>query len=78
MVPFNRITFEEIVPVERTGVGVALILYALGVSESDIYLDYELTNKFRKDINEPAVKKFVNEGLSEKAARAMMAADPNI
>lgn len=61
---------------DRTGVGAALILYALGVSESDIYRDYELTNEFRKDINEPAVKKYMNEGLSEKAARAMMAADP--
>ena len=61
---------------DRTGVGAALILYALGVSESDIYQDYEATNEYRKGANEAFIKKFTDQGISEKAALAMMSANP--
>ncbi len=61
---------------DRTGVGAALILYALGVNESDIVKDYEATNEYRKGANEAFIKKFTDHGISEKAAIAMMTANP--
>ncbi len=59
---------------DRTGVGAALILYALGVDESTIIQDYSLTNEFRKESNEQFVKMLASQGLSEQAARNLMAA----
>lgn len=61
---------------DRTGVGAALILFALGVDEQTILNDYELTNEFRKELNEQTVKMMAAQGLPEGAARSMMAADP--
>ena len=61
---------------DRTGVGAALILFALGVDEQTILNDYELTNEFRKELNEQSVKMMAAQGLPEGAARSMMAADP--
>jgi len=59
---------------DRTGVGAALILFALGVDEASIYQDYEATNEFRKDSNEQFIKALIAQGVSEQAARNMMAA----
>jgi protein-tyrosine phosphatase len=61
---------------DRTGIGAALILLALGVNEETILKDYELTNEYRKDGNEQYVKMLVAQGLPEGAARSMMVADP--
>lgn len=59
---------------DRTGVGAALILYALGVSEEDIITDYELTNEYRKALNERTIKLMTSQGVPENAARIVMAA----
>ncbi|MFM9838979.1 MAG: tyrosine-protein phosphatase [Cyclobacteriaceae bacterium] len=61
---------------DRTGVGAALILFALGVDENTILKDYELTNEYRKEGNEQYVKMLTTQGLPEGAARSMMAANP--
>ncbi len=61
---------------DRTGVGAALILYALGVNEETIIKDYELTNEYRKELNEQTVKMMTSRGLPESSAKSMMAADP--
>ncbi len=61
---------------DRTGVGAALILYSLGVDESVIFKDYELTNEYRKESNEQFVKMLKAQGLPEAAGRSMMAAKP--
>lgn len=45
---------------DRTGVGAALILLALGVSEEDVIKDYCLSNIYRKESNEKQI-----EGLNE-------------
>jgi protein-tyrosine phosphatase len=59
---------------DRTGVGAALILYALGVNEETIIKDYELTNQYRKELNEQTVKLMTAQGVPENSARSMMAA----
>jgi len=59
---------------DRTGVGAALILYALGVEEQVIINDYELTNQYRKALNEQTVKLMASQGLPESSARIVMAA----
>ncbi len=61
---------------DRTGIGAAMILYALGVDEKTIFQDYELTNEFRKESNEQYIKMLTSQGLPEKSARSMMAAKP--
>ncbi|MDJ1470305.1 tyrosine-protein phosphatase [Xanthocytophaga flava] len=59
---------------DRTGVGAALILYALGVDEPTIIADYEATNIYRKESNERYIQAMVGQGLAEPVARTMMAA----
>jgi protein-tyrosine phosphatase len=61
---------------DRTGVGAALILFALGIDEQTILKDYELTNEFRKESNELYIKMLTANGISEAAAKSMMAANP--
>jgi len=60
---------------DRTGIGAALILYSLGVNEDVIYQDYEATNLYRKASNEQYIKALSTQGVSEKGARRLMAAD---
>ncbi|MFM9838980.1 MAG: tyrosine-protein phosphatase [Cyclobacteriaceae bacterium] len=62
---------------DRTGVGAAFILYALGVDEKTILKDYELTNEYLKDSREEFIKMFAKQGVPENSARSMMAADPD-
>ncbi|WP_316825573.1 tyrosine-protein phosphatase [Pedobacter miscanthi] len=54
---------------DRTGVGAALLLYALGVPEETILEDYLLSNEFRKEENEKMVKGMVQMGIKEKVAK---------
>jgi protein-tyrosine phosphatase len=61
---------------DRTGIGAALILYALGVDEEIICQDYEATNIYRKAINDQFIKAMTAHGASEKAAMIVMSADP--
>ena len=74
--PDHALMFHCSAGKDRTGVGAALILYALGVEEESIYEDYEATNEFRKEFNGEYIKKLTEQGLSESAAKSMMAAKP--
>jgi protein-tyrosine phosphatase len=60
---------------DRTGIGAALILYALGVDEKTIMQDYLATNYYRAAENERAIAGMTKAyGLNETTARNMMAA----
>ena len=60
---------------DRTGIGAALILYALGVPEETIFQDYLATNYYRAAENDKAVAGMVkNYGMDETSARQMLAA----
>jgi protein-tyrosine phosphatase len=72
--PDHALMFHCAAGKDRTGVGAALILFALGVEEVSIYKDYEATNEFRKDHNAEFIAKLKDQGISEKAAQSMMAA----
>ncbi|MBB5634439.1 protein-tyrosine phosphatase [Pedobacter cryoconitis] len=54
---------------DRTGIGAALLLYALGVPEETILDDYLLSNEFRKEENEKMVKGMVKMGIKEQVAK---------
>jgi protein-tyrosine phosphatase len=72
----NALMFHCTAGKDRTGVGAAFILYALGVDETQIFQDYELTNEYRKNVNQEAVAKYTSMGVSEAGAKRMMAANP--
>lgn len=51
---------------DRTGLGAALILSILGVSQEDIFTDYLKTNGQRKEANDAIVNEYRKEGYSDK------------
>ena len=60
---------------DRTGMGAALLLYALGVPKATIMQDYLATNTYRATENEQAAKAMVAYmHVTEKVANDMMAA----
>ena len=62
---------------DRTGMGAALFLYALGVPQATIMQDYTATNTYRAAENEQMAKTMVAYmHVSEKVANDMMAAKP--
>ncbi len=62
---------------DRTGVGAALLLYALGVPNETIMDDYLLSNVFRKEENEKMVQGMVKMGVKEQVAKDMVAVKTN-
>lgn len=54
---------------DRTGIGAALLLHALGVTDDDIMNDYLLTNEFRKAENEKMVGMMTKMGIKEQVAK---------
>jgi len=61
---------------DRTGVGAALILSALGVPRDIILKDYEATNEYWKADRERMMKMMAQQGMPEDQLRPMMAANP--
>jgi protein-tyrosine phosphatase len=61
---------------DRTGMGAALILSALGVPKEYVIADYAATNVFWKDARERMKQTMAKSGMSEKEAKAMLAANP--
>jgi protein-tyrosine phosphatase len=61
---------------DRTGIGAALVLSALGVDRQTILADYEATNEYWKSDRESRIQQMVSQGMDEKSVRSMMAADP--
>jgi len=61
---------------DRTGIGAALVLYALGVPYATIRKDYEATNYYRARENERVMKGMVAQAnVSEPVARALLSAN---
>ena len=61
---------------DRTGIGAALLLYALGVPDSTIMSDYLLTNEYRRVENEKMVKQMTMVGIKEQVARDLAGVKP--
>lgn len=60
---------------DRTGIGAALLLYALGVPYPTIQADYEATNVYRQGANERMVQSMVKSlHVDEQVARDMLSA----
>jgi len=61
---------------DRTGIGAALVLYALGVPYARIREDYEATNYYRSRENDRAMKGMVVQAhISEPVAKALLSAN---
>lgn len=60
---------------DRTGIGAALFLAALGVDRSTIIADYEATNYYWKSTQEKMTKMMVQSGMDEEKAKAMLGAN---
>lgn len=58
---------------DRTGIGAALLLYALGVPEETILADYLESNIYRKEENEKMVKMMTGMGVKEQVAKDLAA-----
>ena len=74
--PDQALMFHCTAGKDRTGVGAALVLTALGVDKATVMQDYEATNEYRKTSNEQYIKMMTSQGISETAARNLMAANP--
>ncbi|MBB5648983.1 tyrosine-protein phosphatase [Pedobacter cryoconitis] len=61
---------------DRTGIGAALFLHALGVSDEIVLQDYLATNEYRKAENEKMVKMMTQFGIKEQVARDMAGVKP--
>jgi protein-tyrosine phosphatase len=61
---------------DRTGIGAALFLYSLGVSQATIMNDYLASNIYRKDANEQMVKMMVQMHMNEQVAKDVAAVKP--
>jgi protein-tyrosine phosphatase len=61
---------------DRTGIGAALLLYALGVPYETIRQDYAATNYYRAPDNDRAISSMTAMHIGEPVVRAMMSADP--
>jgi protein-tyrosine phosphatase len=61
---------------DRTGVGAALILSALGVPQNYVVADYAATNVFWTEASKKMLPSLMQNGMDEKTAKSMLAADP--
>jgi protein-tyrosine phosphatase len=61
---------------DRTGMGAALILSALGVPREYIIADYVATNVYWKDAREKMMQAMAKTGMSESSLKSMLAANP--
>jgi len=61
---------------DRTGIGAALVLSALGVDQATILKDYAATDVYWQPGREQIVQRMKQGGLSEEAIKAMLAANP--
>lgn len=61
---------------DRTGIGAAFLLYALGVPQQTIMDDYLASNIYRKDANEQMVKMMAQAHINEQVAKDVAAVKP--
>lgn len=70
----NSLLFHCTAGKDRTGVGAAIILSALGVDKKYIVADYAATNTFWD--NKKMIEMLIKSGMPETNVKAMMAANP--
>jgi len=61
---------------DRTGIGAALFLHILGVSDETVMEDYLATNEYRKEENEKMVKMMEQMKIKEQVARDLATVKP--
>lgn len=61
---------------DRTGIGAALILSALGVDRATILKDYAATNDYWKGNRDQMIQAMTKQGMDEKTVKSMLAANP--
>jgi protein-tyrosine phosphatase len=61
---------------DRTGIGAALILSALGVDRSIIMKDYAATNEYWKGNRGQVLQAMAKQGMDEKTIKSMLSANP--
>ncbi|MFC0182215.1 protein-tyrosine phosphatase [Pseudarcicella hirudinis] len=61
---------------DRTGIGAALVLSALGVDKKVVMADYEATNVFWKAGKERMQQMITQQGMDEKSVKALLGANP--
>ncbi len=61
---------------DRTGVGAALILSALGVDRTTILNDYAATNEYWQGNRADVVQNMVKAGMDEPTVKSMLSANP--
>lgn len=61
---------------DRTGIGAALLLSALGVDRATILKDYEATNTYWKGNRAQLVQAMTKQGMDEKTIKSMLTANP--
>lgn len=61
---------------DRTGIGAAFLLFALGVPQQTIMDDYLASNIYRKDANVQMVKMMVQAHINEQVAKDVAAVKP--
>lgn len=62
---------------DRTGMGAALVLSALGVDRQFIVADYTATNIFWKDAREKMLSAMAQRGMDTSSMKPMLAANPD-
>lgn len=61
---------------DRTGIGAALVLSALGVDRATILKDYAATNEYWKGNREQIIQAMTKQGIDEQNVKSMLAANP--
>lgn len=59
---------------DRTGIGAAIVLHILGISQEEILSDYLLTNEKRKEANMQIINSLKEKGLPEEGQEAFLVA----
>ncbi|MEG0284628.1 MULTISPECIES: tyrosine-protein phosphatase [Vagococcus] len=70
--PESPILFHCFAGKDRTGLGAAIILKSLGVSDKYIFEDYLKTNDMRKDANQLIIDDLRAKGLTEEQLREVL------
>lgn len=77
LLPTNKsLMFHCTAGKDRTGMGAALILSALGVSRDYVISDYAATNVYWKDTREKMIQGMIKTGMAEATIKSMLAANP--
>ncbi|MFT4031681.1 MAG: tyrosine-protein phosphatase [Siphonobacter sp.] len=74
--PDDALLFHCTAGKDRTGIGAALVLLALGVDQSLVLKDYEATNVYWKTNRDQIIKQMKQGGMAESTIQGILAANP--